>query len=232
MSHPRTDIETGYERRAYCANYRATSSDGKNTIGGLASVFNQYTDMGWFLEIVLPGFFDGMDFTQAACLKNHDPNRILGRVGNDTLKLTVLPAGLDYEATLPNSTEAKDAYEEISNGYITHSSFAFTVKETAWVEMSRDQLKGIVPDDVLDKVSYGGIVDIRQLVKGRKLYDVAPVTFPAYMGTDVGARSKDALEREKQAFLTRASGDTIDNLQYRLRAAIAQGVYYNTLAHV
>jgi HK97 family phage prohead protease len=170
----------------------------KKVIGGLASVYDKYTDMGWHLEVVKRGFFDGIDTTQTAALKNHDPNLILGRTANGTLVLTDTPDGYDYEATVPDTQVGRDTYEEVSGGYIYQSSFAFTVKERIWREVDRIELVGLVDEKILDRISYGGKVDIRELVKGDKLYDVSPVTFPAYNEATSEARS---LIEERNAFL-------------------------------
>ena len=170
----------------------------KKVIGGLASVYDKYTDMGWHLEVVRRGFFDEIDTTQTAALKNHDPNLILGRTANGTLKLTDTPDGYDYEAIVPDTQVGRDTYAEVSGGYIYQSSFAFTVKERIWREVDRSKLAGMVDEKILDRISYGGKVDIRELVKGDKLYDVSPVTFPAYGEATSEARS---LIEERNAFL-------------------------------
>lgn len=170
----------------------------KKVIGGLASVYDKYTDMGWHLEVVRRGFFDEIDTSQTAALKNHDPNLILGRTANGTLKLTDTPDGYDYEAIVPDTQVGRDTYAEVSGGYIYQSSFAFTVKERIWREVDRGELSGMVDEKVLDRISYGGKVDIRELVKGDKLYDVSPVTFPAYGEATSEARS---LIEERNAFL-------------------------------
>lgn len=170
----------------------------KKVIGGLASVYDKYTDMGWHLEVVRRGFFDGIDTTQTAALKNHDPNLILGRTANGTLTLKDTPDGYDYEAIVPDTQVGRDTYEEVSGGYIYQSSFAFTVTSSVWREVDRSELAGIIDEQILNKVSYGGKVDIRELVKGGKLYDVSPVTFPAYQSATSEARS---LIEERNAFL-------------------------------
>ena len=170
----------------------------KKVIGGLASVYDKYTDMGWHLEVVRRGFFDEIDTTQTAALKNHDPNLILGRTANGTLKLTDTADGYAYEAIVPDTQVGRDTYAEVSGGYIYQSSFAFTVKERIWREVDRSELSGMVDEKILDRISYGGKVDIRELVKGDKLYDVSPVTFPAYGEATSEARS---LIEERNAFL-------------------------------
>lgn len=204
------------ETRAYHSEVRSLDSDMKK-IGGLAARFDSYTSMGWFLEIIKPGFFDGMDFTRAAAIKNHDPNMVLGRTSNNTLSLSVTKVGLEYEVTLPDTTTANDTYEEVKRGDIHQSSFQFTVKESVWRTIDRTELSGFVSDDILDKVSSNGMVEVRELIKGGVLYDVSPVTFPAYEDTTVAKRQRDSINKEE----TRA--EKSPDYEYRIRAAVAAG---------
>lgn len=190
----------GIERRTFNAEYRA-STDGVKKIGGMAASYNQYTNMGWFVEVILPGFFDGADTTETACLKNHDPNLILGRTANNTLTLSLLPSGLDYEATPPDTICGNDTYTEVKGGYIYKSSFAFTAKETNWKTVPAETFKGVFPDDVISKLTYGGEIEVRELVKCGTLYDTSPVTYPAYQSTSSEGRNDSSLKEERSRFL-------------------------------
>ena len=208
-------IQDNKEQRVYgieCRMKDEDKDDKRMTIGGLASIFNSYTPMGWYMEVVKPGFFDDMDFEAAAALKNHDSNLVLGRYANKTLRLNITNQGLEYEVDLPDTTTGRDTYEEVKRGDIYQSSFQFTIKEQVWREVDRSEFAGVLPDEVLDRMSYGGKIEVRELIKGAKLYDVAPVTFPAYNDTTVSQRSKEALQKTKINF---------DLYNYRLRIAAA-----------
>ena len=181
------------------AEQRMDGEKEKRVIGGLAAVYNQYTDMGWYLEIVVPGFFSEIDTSGTAALKNHDPNLVLGRTANGTLTMKDTPSGLDYEAIVPDTQTGRDTYEEVKGGYIYQSSFAFTVKESNWREVDRETLTEAIDAAILDKVSYGGKVSIRELVKGGKLYDVSPVTFPAYQNATSEARNSELMAERDRA---------------------------------
>lgn len=196
---------------------RAKKDGEKMVIGGLAARFDTYTNMGWFIEVIKPGFFDGMNTDQTAALKNHDSNHVLARTVNGTLTLNVTADGLEYEAILPDTHTARDTYEEITSGLIHQSSFQFTVKEAIWREVDRAELAGKIDESVLDRVSYGGKVDVRELVKGGTLYDVSPVTFPAYHDTTVAKRSHDQLKEEKNP----GPKPDNDSISRRLRVAEA-----------
>jgi len=169
--------------------------DNSMRIGGTAAIFDTYTSMGWYLEKVNRSFFDGMDTTKTAALKNHDSNLVLGRTANNTLRLTVDDKGLQYEVDLPDTQIGRDTYEEVKRGDIFQSSFQFTVKDENWSELDPDELRGKIPDEWIDRAIYGGKVQVRELLKGGTLYDVAPVTFPAYQDTTVAKRSFDGAKK-------------------------------------
>lgn len=188
------------------AETRADGDKEKRVIGGLAAVYDKYTDMGWYIEVIKKGFFDGIDTSQTAALKNHDPNLVLGRTANGTLMLKDTPDGLDYEAIVPDTQIGRDTYEEVKNGYIYQSSFAFTAKEVVWREVDRTELAGKIDDTVLDRMAYNGKIDVREMVKGNKLYDVSPVTYPAYADATSEARSA-YLKEERSKFITRESDE-------------------------
>ena len=169
----------------------------KMVIGGLAARFDSYTIVGWYIEVVRRGFFDEIDTTITAALKNHDSSLILGRTSNKTLTLEITNDGLDYNVLLPDTTTGRDTFVEVERGDINKSSFQFTVKEAVWKEVDRSEFRDIFSESDLDRISYGGKVEVRELIKGGVLYDVSPVTFPAYDDTSVAKRSKDEAKAEK-----------------------------------
>lgn len=189
------------ERRFFKTEARASKDEtGKMVIGGYGAVFNQYTNMGWYAEVVLPGFFDGIKDDRAACLFNHDANQVLGRKKNSTLTLKVDEKGLDYQAVLPS--HRADVYELVQDGYIYESSFAFTTMKSTWSEVDRSLLVDKMSAADLDQLSYGGKVTVRQLEKGKELFDASPVTYGAYEGTStdtrIAKRSFDAWKSEQK----------------------------------
>jgi HK97 family phage prohead protease len=183
-----TAVESAVERRFFRTECRADhfADTGKMVIGGYGAVFNQYTNMGWYAEVIEPGFFDGIKDNRCACLFNHDPNHVLGRKQNNTLTLKTDAAGLEYLATLPS--HRTDVYELVRDGYVYESSFAFTTARAEWEEVDRDLLAGLLPDPDLDRLSYGGKISVRRLKQGRELFDVSPVTYGAYEGTSTDTR--------------------------------------------
>lgn len=196
------------------------NDDNKMTIGGVAARFETYTTMGWYAEVIKRGFFDGIDTSQTAALKNHDSSLILGRTSNNTLSLNVTNEGLEYEVQLPQTQTGRDTFEEVKRGDIHQSSFQFTVKEEIWRSVDRSELAGVLPDSELDRLSYGGKIEIRELVKGGKLYDVSPVTFPAYLDTNVAKRSYESVKERKIEKVD------ISTYELRIKAAEAAANYF------
>lgn len=158
------------EIRTIQTEFRFETKDGKNKISGYAAVFNSLSeDLGGFREKIRPGAFaEAIESDDVRALWNHDPNHVLGRNRAGTLKLEEDSNGLHYEIDIPDAQWAKDLAESIRRGDVSQSSFGFWVDTDEW---KRE----------------GGEV-VRELIKV-KLFDVSPVTFPAYPATSVSARS-------------------------------------------
>lgn len=155
-------------------------------IQGYAAVFYNAGDPGtrfmlWedFEERILPGAFDkALTRDNVLGCFNHDVNKILGRSTAGTLRLSVDARGLRYEIDPPDTATGREVVELLRRGDVSGSSFMFEVTDGA----SRKE---------------NGVY-IRE-ISGVKLYDVGPVTFPAYTGTEAGIRAAGdltALRRE------------------------------------
>lgn len=152
-------------------------------IEGYAAVFNKRADLHWFEEEILPGAFDDVLKDDVRCLFNHNPNYILARSkdGKGTLTLSVDDKGLKYSYATPNRSYALDLQDAIESGDVTQSSFAFQASEVIWHEAK----------DENDK-------ELRQIKKMSKIYDVSPVTYPAYHDAEVAKRSYENHKEQKQ----------------------------------
>lgn len=151
-------------------------------IVGHASVFNSWSEtLGSifpFKEIVRKGAFtETIEKDDIRALFNHDPNYVLGRNKAGTLSLEEDDIGLSVKITPPNTSWAKDLTESIKRGDISQMSIGFIVEEDTWG--TKDG------------------IDIRE-IKKVQLFDVSPVTFPAYTKTDVGVRAMEEYKSYKE----------------------------------
>ncbi len=190
------------ERRTFTGTViaRAEGEGMPKVIGGIAAVINSVTDLGYFEEVIEQGAFDNALSKEydIRCLFNHEAELILGRTtagtcsvfvnGDGNLEYTWIP---DYE----NPTHMS-VVRSIMRGDITQSSFAFTIKEQSWSESEK----------------YGSMGK-RTITIIEDLYDVSPVTYPAYQDTEADARSVVALrdqEREiEEAKRSQAAADVL-----------------------
>lgn len=174
------------ERRAIQGRVerREIEGDIMPEIHGVACVFEQATDMGWYIEKVSRDAFKECDMSDVVALMNHDEDDLLSRTTGqpDDLILSITNEGLEYKFRAKNEC-SKEVAENIALGFIKGSSFAFRASGEAW------EYDVIQPD--------GSKKDVRTITKFEKLYDVSPVTFPAYNQTSVALRSRD-LSKPKQ----------------------------------
>lgn len=165
------------ERRAIAEGVTVRAAENEApTISGYAALFNKETVIaGLFREQIDPGAFrDAVKTDDVRALFNHDPNYVLGRTTNDTLTLKEDKRGLFYDVTLnPDDPDAMAVRAKIQRGDVSGSSFGFTVDEDDWDDS--EVKRGKLPLRTIRKAS---------------LYDVSPVTYPAYPTTTVNARSK------------------------------------------
>lgn len=173
--------DQGDERRYITTPVELRNQDDESLIYGKASITGKRYDMGWYDEEVMPGAFDEVLNDDVRALFNHDPNLILARSvnGQGTLRLFIDSDGdLSYEYRTPDRQYAKDLADAIKSGDVNQSSFAFRIAEQAWIEREGEK-------------------ELRQITKIERLYDVAPVTYPASPDTTVAKRSHQQKESEK-----------------------------------
>lgn len=165
-----------YEIRYLSDSQFETRAEGKTLrIAGYAAVFNtRSADLGGFVEEVMPGCFTKtLQEADVRALWNHNADHVLGRNKAGTLRLSQDSTGLNYEVDLPDTQVARDLYESIQRGDVTQSSFGFSTIEDDFV---RDGETGL----------------LRQL-REVQLFDVSPVTYPAYKDASIGVRAIERL---------------------------------------
>jgi uncharacterized protein len=170
-------IDENAERRFCSPEIRVDAESRK--VSGYAAVFNKDSEnLGGFIERIAPGAFDDVLKDDAVALLNHDQNLVLARNGV-TMNLSVDSKGLKYEFDAPDTTAGNDLLENLRLKNISKSSFAFNVKTDKWE--SRKEAP-----------------DLRTIEKMSRLFDVSPVTYPAYPDTTVALRGLAKTKEEKE----------------------------------
>lgn len=172
------------EKRQIKVELRAASDDDSRKIEGYACVFDSASNkLGYFKEVIAPDAFDGADLSDVRCLVDHNPSKILARTSSGTLVLEIDKKGLKYTVEdMPDTTVGNDTLISIKRGDINQSSFAFTVSDEKWSEEKVD----------------GKWIYTREILKFDKIYDVSPVTYPAYEDTTVAVRSFENFKKERE----------------------------------
>lgn len=143
-------------------------------IRGYSAVFNSVADIGFWKEVVIPGAFKRTiqeNNNDIAALVDHDPARVLARITNQRLELREDGHGLDMRAKPTDTSYARDLMTNIAERNVTKQSFGFVVPPGG------DQWRTV------DGVEQRELIDV-------ELYDVSPVTYPAYQATSVTVRSQ------------------------------------------
>ena len=150
--------------------------DGTELIEGYAIVFDSDSrNLGGFIEQIDPGALDNTDTSDVVALFNHDNNIVLGRTPA-TLSLTIDKRGLRYSITPPDTMAAKDLLTSIKRNDIRGSSFQFSIAKDG---------------DKWNEPAERGMLWERKITNISKLWDVSPVTVPAYEATDTTVAKRE-----------------------------------------
>jgi hypothetical protein len=165
------------ERRLFTIAIRAEGDAPKIT--GHAAVFNTPADLGCFREQIAPGAFrEAITRDDVKCLFNHNPDFVLGRNRAGTLRLSEDEVGLYFECDPPDTQWGRDLVVSMKRGDISQCSFGFIPTKQQWDET--------------------GKVPVRT-IQACQLFDVSPVTYPAYASTECQARSAEDVLLEHRA---------------------------------
>lgn len=137
-------------------------------------------------EVFMPGSLTkSLREAEQWALWAHDPNFVLGRKGNGTLRLTETPEGVTSEIDPPDTALVRDmVMAPIERGDVNGMSFRFwTLRED---KETRDDGKVIV-----FKVKEAGI------------QEVSPTPMPAYTTTTISARSQERIDCAIEEFQQR-----------------------------
>jgi HK97 family phage prohead protease len=140
-------------------------------IGGHAAKFDMLSeDLGGFRERIAPGCFaKTIQSDDIRALWNHDSNIVMGRNKAGTLRLWEDSAGLAYEVDAPQNQFIRDmVLSPIERGDVSQCSFGFYTLQDKFTKVDGEWIRTLLEVE---------------------LFDVSPVTFPAYNSTDVAVRS-------------------------------------------
>lgn len=147
-----------------------TANNGRGLIDALVARYDSLSHpLGSFRERIKPGAFrsalrPGAD---VVALWQHDHTRPLARTTAGTMRLRDSSAGLRALIEVPATTWGADAATAIRSGTVSSMSFGFLALD----------------ERIADQRSDDGL-PIRELLEVN-LFEVSPVTFPAYPETEV-----------------------------------------------
>ena len=165
-------------------------------VRGYAAVFNQTADLFFWRERIEPGAFRRslQERPDVRALWNHDSNYPIGRTKNQTLSLREDDHGLLVEIQPPDTSAGRDVVENIRSGLVSGMSIGFVPRTMEW--------------ELEDGEDVAVLRDV-------ELWEVSPVTFPAYEGTEAALRSltgkadrfvrPEALRQERAELVARAA---------------------------
>lgn len=178
-------MKKDFERRDFLFDIRAEQDEEKGSIlRGRPIVYNSWTNLGWYDEMIAAGALAKADLTDVRFLVNHDLTRIpLARSrrnnGNSTMQLMPDDDGLGIRVSMDteNNADARALYSAVQRGDITGMSFMFQVEDGGddWIDIDSDH-----PQRIIRSIS--------------RVLEVSAVTFPAYSDTEIQARSKEMLD--------------------------------------
>jgi len=160
---------------------RAGDDPKATVLVGYAAVYydgtpeTEYTLWRGAVERIIPGAFDRAiaENDDVRALFNHDSALLLGRTPQ-TLALSSDKVGLRYAINLGDTSIAKDVAQHVGRGDVSGSSFAFQVEREEWV---------------IENIDDEDSTEIRNILSVR-LFDVGPVTYPAYDATTAEANAE------------------------------------------
>jgi uncharacterized protein len=180
----RDQLKNHIERRNIKAGSLLTrgsaSGDGKTLVGRVA--YNSRSeDLGGFTEVIAPGAFtESLKTNEVFAYWSHDSSQVLARQSNGTLRLQDTATALKFQADLdPATTWGANAIAALKRSDVNSNSFGFSVDG---------------PDG--DEWRAQGDGTILRTIHKASLYEVSPVSVPAYGANSASLRNAPAFVRE------------------------------------
>ena len=151
------------------------------TIKGYGIVFNKESvdlraNGRVFREVIRPEAVKGVPLDNLLSMHNHRSERLLGTTASGTMRTGVDSVGVWYEVDLPDAPTGHDVLESVRRGDTPGSSFQFDIRSDG------------------DKWSMKDGKAFREVVQFNGIYEMGPVSEPAYPDTSISARSLESLE--------------------------------------
>lgn len=186
------------ERRCYSVEFRV---EPEGVLVGHAAVFDREANLPFFRELFRRGAFAAsIEADDIRALWNHDPNFVLGRNTAGTLMLEEDEIGLAVKIFPPDTQWARDLLVSIRRGDISQMSVGFERLKEDWDEFGPKPLR---------------------IIQQVRLWDVSPVTFPAYKETSIAVRSEAVETAKALARLTRRADSDWQESVAALRRKLA-----------
>jgi uncharacterized protein len=146
-------------------------------VQGVGIVYDREVELGpRFREKIRAGAFDEYlkKGVEIKSFFNHDPSQVLATTKSEpALELKDSATGLRFKAPIPPTTYGNDLRINLERKNVRGASFSFLVDDNGEI-VTRDE-KGIYH---------------REIVKA-SIYEIGPVTNPAYKQTSIGLRSAE-----------------------------------------
>lgn len=167
------NIECKYECRF------SQEGDKEEFISGMGIVYNSETEiLPGIFESVRPGAFSKSlnRFNEIKSFINHDPSLILSTTrSTPPLEITDNEQSLFFVSPIPPTSYGRDLAINVDRGNISGASFSFMIHEGGEVYSIDDQ------------------GNYHREIISAEIYEVGPVTNPAYQQTTVALRNKDSI---------------------------------------
>jgi len=196
-----TGTDGGSGREVRCAMPAEGQEGNIGVAVGYAAVFERFSVELWgFREKIRAGAFAAVLEDDVRALVNHDSNLVIGRRKAGTLRLQEDALGLRCEIDLPDTTVGRDTKEQIRRGDIDGMSFSFVTDKEEWDWSDEDN-------------------PVRTIVAVAELYDVGPVTFPAYTDTSIAMRAIEGRSREREGVIAAVCPRAVYEMRLRIAGA-------------
>lgn len=154
-----------------------------------------------FVEQIEPTALDSADLSEVEGVFNHNPDVLLGHTRSGTLTLSrSADGGLSYRIPYdPADPDHQRVMRKIERGDVRGSSFVFSIQSGGdkWEE---------------EKDAAGGSLYVRTVTAIDKIYDVCPVTSPAYTDSKAAKRSLEHYQEETAPPVQEVPLDTYERI--------------------